>query len=190
MHNEFDDIDLIIKQKLSNSSLDVPKDEWKSLDKELSYRNFFRFSFRHINIYYLTLLAILLFTSGDQLVENHRLKTEIKKLEKIIKNKSIQKPVTNFPSYYQKNNISIALKKGNQHVQNKKSQIINQKAIIKKPDELVKDSTSKTSEPDIQVTKSVNSYKQTSIKIVKKTIYKKTSPVIIRDTVIKYKKNN
>jgi hypothetical protein len=188
MHNELDDIDLVIKQKLSNSSLNVPKDEWKLLDRTLSFRNFFRLSFNHINIYYVSLFAILLFTSGNQFMENYRLKTEIKKLEKIIRNKPNQRPATNFPFDYQKNKLSIELKKGNQHLPNKNKQIIFQKAITKKPDDLIRDSNSKTTEPDIQVTKIVNSYRQTSRKIVKKTIYTKTNPVIIRDTVINYKK--
>jgi len=187
MHNELDDIDLIIKQKLSNSSLNVPKDEWKSLDKTLSFRNFFRFSFNHVNIYYVSILSVLLFSVSAQFVQNYRLKAEIKKMEILIRNKANKSQVINLPVNYEKNKSSIELKKSNQHslIKNKNTNI--QNSILKKPDDLIKDSSKMSIQPDIPVIENVSTTKQKNIKIVKKTIYIKRSPVIIRDTIIKYK---
>jgi hypothetical protein len=188
MKNEIENIDLIFRQKLSNSSLNVPKDEWKVLDKTLSFRNFLKFSLNHINIYYVSIFSAILFTAGAQFVQNHRLKNEIKKMEIIIRNNFDQKPVISIPAQHENNNLSIELKKGNQYSPIEKRNIIIQNSISKKPDNLIYDSTKITAEPVIQINDSVNSNKQKNIRVVKKTIYIKNNPVIIRDTVIKHKK--
>jgi hypothetical protein len=187
MNDEIDDIDLIIRQKLVNSSLNVPKDEWKLLDRTLSFRNFCRFSLNRINIYYVSIFSILLFSVSAQFVQNYRLKAEIKKMEILIRNKANKSQIINLPVHYEKNNLSIELKKSNQHSLIKNKNTVIQKSISKKPDDLIKDSTKMSIQPDIPVIENVNKIQQKNIKIVKKTIYIKRSPVIIRDTIIKYK---
>lgn len=185
MKNDLEDIDLIIRQKLTGPSLHVPESEWSIIGKKLSFYNFFKFGLYHINIYYLIVFTFLASASGYAFIQNYKLKTHIKNLEKTIYSikKDEAQSTNSTPIINKVNNEPSTLKEKDFHFSNTKkvNKTENDNTKI-----LLNDTTKVKALPVIQKEDSVFKNKQVNKRVLKKKVYIKNSPVIIRDTIIKY----
>ncbi len=188
MKNDLDNIDLLVKQKLSNISFQVTDDEWSILNKKLSVKNFLKFSPFNVNIYYVVLVSALVSFTGYLAIQSYRFHTQNKYLEKSIKannkiekqsiqiepvNNSLKKEITNKPCNVNKKDSHSS----NTFQENKpKTDSLNKSKII------LKDTVQVKTEPVIKKADSVLQNKP-----IKKKVYIKKNPVIIRDTIINYK---
>jgi hypothetical protein len=189
MNNKLNDIDLIIRQKLTKFSPQEADSKWSFIGNKLSFYNFFKFGFYHLNVYYFVLLTSLASASSYMFVQNYKLKTHIKYLENTIN--SIKKKEVSTPVLKPLDNgikiEPIVVRRTDFHFSDIKKEIKSEDGDIKKSDILVADTVKSKTKPSLQISDSVITDLQTTKRIVKKKVYIKNSPVIIRDTVLKHK---
>ncbi len=204
------DTDNWFHDKLYDHQVDVPTDDWMDIDIKLTRNNFLRFGFYHFNIYYVAVFLLSLLLSGavaidyfiispngastktnkkrnipamqipqkDSMVYNNEITVSPLKEEiDTLKPKSIIENTT-FNNNFKKI-ISNQKKRKNQVINNIETNVNVNKTI---PDTLtVKNKIKKPND-------TIPEKNSDSIKVIKKTIYLKKKDVIIRDTVIRYKK--
>ncbi len=190
MNNKLDDIDLIIKQKLTNIAFDVPENEWFLLNKAMSFKSFFKFNYNHFNIYYAGAIATLIIAFSFQFAQNCKLKSDIKRLEKIIENKKTV-PVLSAPAFNPSNNRTtsipeVPIKKEHSTSKNYHINKLPVNELIN-TNEVINDSASNVAKPVIQNKDTAHQINQVNKKIFKKKIYIKNNIVILSDTIIRYK---
>jgi hypothetical protein len=189
MKNELNDIDLIIKQKLTSSSFAVPENEWNMLSRHLAVKSFFRFNAGQINVFYIGAVAVLMSISGIFYAQNMRLKKNIRKMEQIIqsnyiKHSEIQKEEKFIEDEAEepKEAEPATLNKSTNAYKTESSK----KAAISVS---VKTSLTDTSSAINKIeSKPIDTLiKKPEKKVVKKKVFIKNNPVIIKDTVVQRK---
>jgi hypothetical protein len=125
-------IDKLFKEKLSNTEIPLKEDYWPLIEKNIASHSFYRFGWKHINIYNSSFLLLLVLL-GSIILFNRPEKPEIKKTESQIIKKDTLNNSNNIPFPVES---TTKTKKNNPSTNNKE----NASTLIETPQESVKDS--------------------------------------------------
>jgi len=189
MKDELDDIDLIFRQKLGGFSSSVVDEGWAGIERKVVRKNFFRFSFTTINIYYFSILMAFAGVgsySTYHVVRNYHKRNQQQIHQTNDSIKQIQLPVDTSPQVeLQPEDFSKPeLEKADPiHSITKKSIISNPATAIILPIQKT-DSGLSTIKPAIPKPDSVQA-NVTIKKVIKKKVFVKQTHVLVNSDTIK-----